>query len=182
MKNFCENIQAVFHIADKYTKTHLPFQIFVNREFKFLITSGGAFVDNKNEYIKFSSVLNTIGEEYICLLEHIDNQYASDSPFKGVIKTCEGFDAFRRLETTFDPHFGLILSNFYIFGANPNWGIYLCEYPAIKLIVCIDRYIPAYKHDLNIRGTGFDEEEPLIEQEFGQNRNFQDKLIENYHL
>lgn len=67
MKNFCENVQAVFHIADKYTKTHLPFQIFVNREFKFLITSGGAFVDNKNEYIKFSSVLNTIGEEYICL-------------------------------------------------------------------------------------------------------------------
>ena len=63
MKNFCENVQAVFHIADKYTKTHLPFQIFVNREFKFLITSGGAFVDNKNEYIKFSSVLNTIGEE-----------------------------------------------------------------------------------------------------------------------
>ena len=56
-------------------------------------------MDNKNEYIKFSSVLNTIGEEYICLLEHIDNQYASDSPFKGVIKTCEGFEAFRRLET-----------------------------------------------------------------------------------
>ena len=45
MKNFCENVQAVFHIADKYTKTHLPFQIFVNREFKFLITSGGAFVE-----------------------------------------------------------------------------------------------------------------------------------------
>ena len=113
---------------------------------------------------------------------NIDNQYASDSPFKGVIKTCEGFDAFRRLETTFDPHFGLILSNFYIFGANPNWGIYLCEYPAIKLIGCIDRYIPAFKDAFNIRGTGFEEVEPLLEQEFGQNRNFQDKLIENYHL
>ena len=116
------------------------------------------------------------------MLEHIDNQYASDSPFKGVIKTCEGFEAFRRLETTFDPHFGLILSNFYIFGANPNWGIYLCEYPAIKLIGCIDRYIPAFKDAFNIRGTGFEEVEPLLEQEFGQNRNFQDKLIENYHL
>ena len=62
MKNFCENVQAVFHIADKYTKTHLPFQIFVNREFKFLITSGGAFVDNKNEYIKFSGK-----SIYVCL-------------------------------------------------------------------------------------------------------------------
>ena len=70
----------------------------------------------------------------------------------------------------------------YIFGANPNWGIYLCEYPAIKLIGCVDRYIPAFKDAFNIRGTGFEEVEPLLEQEFGQNRNFQNKLIENYHL
>lgn len=79
-------------------------------------------MDNKNEYIKFSSVLNTIGEEYICLLEHIDNQYASDSPFKGVIKTCEGFEAFRRLETTFDPHFGLNFIEFLYFWSKSELG------------------------------------------------------------
>lgn len=178
MKNLSANVQAVFYSS----KVCLPSQIFVNKDFQFLITLGGTFVDNENEYIKLLNVLNDIGEKYICLFECTDNQYAINSPFKGEIKTNESFSAFRQLETTFDPHFGLVLSSFYIFGENPNWGVYLCEYPAIKLIGCTSKYISLFKDAFNIKGTGFEDVAPLLNLEFGQNQDFQNELIENYHL
>ena len=92
------------------------------------------------------------------------------------------FHHFDEQVKSFDPPFGFIANHFFVFGKNSQWGIYIAEFPTIKIIGCMPNFAEKFREVFNIHGNGYAKLESFIEKEFGSRKELLDKFMANYKL
>jgi hypothetical protein len=161
----------------------LPNQVFNKSNFEFLLTIGGNLVDNEIEYQKLMTVLQGLGETDFFIVENIGFVETNNKiSFAGKLSTNSDFDSFQKLGYDYDTYLGWSSGNFFIYGMNENWGIYICEYPTINVIGCDKKYAIVFRDVFGIAGDGFDELDEFVSKEFQQNPDLKQQLIQNYKL
>lgn len=176
------NISIVFNTnQDGRADIYPPSQMFANKNFKFLIASGGWLVDNEQQYDKLMSALKNLGETSIHILEHKPKE-DKELPFVWELPTDSGHNRLLQMANSLEPKGRWYMVNVFIYGDNPNWGIYVCEYPTILIIGCIEEYVPLFREVYNIKGNGFAQEDDFISREYGSRPHLRAELIKNYHL
>lgn len=177
-----KNINLVFNVdGEGRTNLYPPSQMFVNKNFKFLISIGGALVDNEQQYNILMTALRGIGENCLHIVEY-KRKDDKELPVVGELPIDSNYDVLLQLERTFDPMGDWLMANIFIYGNNPNWGIYVCEYPTILIIGCIEKYVPLFRQVYEIEGNGFAQQDDFISLEYGGWPHLRDELIKNYHL
>lgn len=174
----------VFKISwDKRQLICPPDQVFKKNDFEFLLTIGGNLVDNETEYQKLMTFLKSIDETEFVIVENFGViETKNEIPFVGKLSTNSNFDSFQKMGQTFDPIFSWTIGNFFIYGNNKNWGIYICECPTINIIGCDKKYVSAFRRVFGIKGNGFNELDEFISKEFQTIPDFKKQLIKNYKL
>lgn len=72
--------------------------------------------------------------------------------------------------------------NISVYGDNPNWGIYICEYPTILIFGCTEEIAPLFRQVYEIKGNGYAQQDDSVSWEYGGWSHLKDELIQNYHL
>lgn len=177
-----KNINLVFNVdSEGRTNLYPPSQMFVNENFKFLISIGGALVDNEQQYNNLMIALRSIGENCLHIVEY-KRKDDREPPVVGELPIGSNYDILLQLEHAFEPMGDWLMENIFVYGDNPNWGIYICEYPTILIIGCIEEYVPLFKDVYEIEGNGFAQRDNFIRLEYGNRPHLRDELIKNYHL
>lgn len=160
-----------------------PEQIFDKKNFEFLLTMGCYLADNETEYQKLMSFLRSLGETEIFIVQNIELDWVKESErFVSKLPIESTLNSYIELGNIFDLNFGWIISNFFAYGKNADWGIYLCEYPTINIIGCSKQYVQNFKEIYGIKGNGFEELDEFISQEYQSRPHLKEQLIENYKL
>ena len=160
-----------------------PNQIFVNPNFNFLLTTGGNLAEGEKEYENLMILLQEIGEKEFYIFENIGATLPStDETFFAKIPTNSDSKYFDQLVKSYKPPFGFATNNFFIFGQNQNWGIYICECPTINIIGCIPEFEEKFRKAFNIGGNGYSKLKSLIREEFLNRKDLIEKFVENYRL
>ncbi|PKK36795.1 hypothetical protein BWI96_10515 [Siphonobacter sp. SORGH_AS_0500] len=159
-----------------------PDMVFKKREFKFLLNMGGDLFNSEIEYISFMNLMKELNEKYVHIHENI-NPIKSENilPFMENIKTDVDYNSYKHKIEKFDNIFGLITSDFFIYGDNESWGIYLCEYPSITIIGCDDKYVNMFERVFNIEKSSINRIEKFLIKEFGSKHLFEN-MIYNYKI
>jgi len=155
-----------------------PNQVFLKHNFDFLLTIGGNLVDNEIEYNNLMNVLKKIGETEFYILENTNDKM----PFFEKVSVNSNFDYFQNIGKNYDLHFGWSLGDFFIFGENDNWGIYICECPAINIIGCDKKLINSFQNIYGIKDNGYDDLKEFISKEFQQKNDLINLFEKNYNL
>ncbi|MDR1544786.1 MAG: hypothetical protein LBS50_10365 [Prevotellaceae bacterium] len=155
-------INQVFDIEND--NLFLPNQIFVNKEFDFLLTIGGNLTDNEIEYQKLMSVFKSLGETEFFVVKNSNKK----NVFSCKIPTNSNFDFFQEVGKNYDNDFGWFLGDFFIFGKNNIWGIYMCECPAINIIGCNKTISNKFRDVYDIKTNGYAEIKEFITSELIQ--------------
>jgi len=175
---------SVFKISNtKEGAIYPPEQVFCKPDFLYMLTIGGHIVNNEVEYQKLMNCLRKLGEKDFFILENF-GPYADDRkiPFYAKIPVSSSLSDFDNTVKQFDPYFGLLPYNFFVYGQNDSWGIYLCECPTINIIGCIKEYANEFREVFGIKDNGFKEQDEFISKEYEIMPNLKTRLIENYRL
>lgn len=174
----------VFKISwDRNNCLYPPDQVFKKESFEFLLTTGGNLVDDEVEYQKLMTILKKLGETEIFIVENIGvNEVNNKRPFIGKLSTDSNFNSFMEMGRIFDAVFSWTTGHFFVYGANENWGIYICENPTINIIGCNKKYVNAFKEVFGIKGNGFNELDEFISREFQNNLKLRQQLVKYYKL
>jgi len=161
-----------------------PDQVFIRSDFQFLLTIGGNLAEDDIEYKKLMTLLKSIGETDFFVVENIGETTGANKkvPYIGKFSTKSDFQYFQSVGKIFDPIFGWTTSHFFVFGNNENWGIYICEWPAINIIGCNRKYVNAFKDVFRIEGKGYEQLKEYISNEFNEKPELTRTLLENYRL
>jgi hypothetical protein len=158
--------------------------VFANSGFHFLLTSGGHLAEDDAQYRRLMRVLGELGETHFHLAE---NQGATvvpgapaRPPFAASFAVSSTFAQFQEVVAAFDPPFGFFINHFYVFGQQPTWGLYLCEYPTLLLIGCMPKWHKRFAQVYGIIGTGYAALASLIAQEYQGHPDLQTQLARTY--
>ena len=174
------HISKVFKLEDSQgNPIYPPDQVFANPAFNFMLTIGGYFVDNEKEYNKFMNLLKDLGESEFYIVKNLVENIPNPSIIMSVDSSFQDFDKKARV---IDMPEGFIINHFFVFGKNPSWGIYVCEYPSINIIGCIPVLEEKFRRVFKIKGNGYTKLESFIWRELNDNSNLKNKLIANYKL
>jgi hypothetical protein len=177
-----KNINLVFNVdSEGRSNLYPPSQIFVNKDFKFLIALGGWLVDNDQQYNELMAALRKLGETSMYIVEQKVKE-DNEPPFIWEVSTNGSHADLLPLEHFPEPPGRWYMTHVFVYGDNPNWGIYVCEYPTILIIGCIEEYLPIFRKVYDIKGNGFAQQDDFISQEYGSRPLLRDELIKNYHL
>ena len=152
-----EQANRIFKIATSQREvTCPPEQVFKHSDLNFLFDHGGGLVEDKNQYKLFTEYLRKIGESEFYILENIGATLTKrTTPFKTRISLSENYELFQEKVLAFEPPFGWRINHFFIFGQTNKWGIYMCEYPTINIIGCVDKFKEGFKKVFSINGNGY---------------------------
>jgi hypothetical protein len=175
-------ITSVFKISNnKENAVYPPEQVFLKQDFQYMLTTGGYLASNEVEYQKLMNCLRKINEQDFFLLENMASTNTDrELPFQAKISVSSRLSDFDNAVKQFDPIFGLLPYHFYIYGQNDSWGIYLCEYPTIKIIGCRKDLIEDFSEVFNIKGNGFDSIKDFVGREYENYPELLQKLVNNY--
>ncbi len=67
--------------------------------------------------------------------------------------------------------------NISVYGDNPNWGIYICEYPTILIFGCTEEIAPLFRQVYEIKGNGYAQQDDSVSWEYGGWSHLKDELI-----
>lgn len=177
-----KNISVVFSTnQDGRADIFPPSQMFANKNFKFLIAMGGWLVDNDQQYDKLMVALKNIGETSIHILEHKQTE-DKEFPFDWELPTDGNHSLLLQMADNLEPKGRWGMVNIFVYGDNPNWGIYICEYPTILIIGCIEEYVPVFRQVYELEGNGFAQQDDFISLEYEGWPHLRNELIKNYHL
>lgn len=162
------DINRVFKVAtDKQVVVCPPKQVFSNPNFKFILTIGGDLVGDQAEYHRFRSMLQKIGEAEFHILENIGATKTDRIfPYKATVSSKDSYNDFYEIVGTFEPPFGWKINHFFVFGNNPNWGIYVSEFPTVNIIGCTEALLDDFRIVFQVQGSGYKELENFLDQEF----------------
>ena len=176
----------VFRISNTKEKAvYPPEQVFLKLDFHFMLTKGGHITENEFEYKKLMNCLRKLNEKYFCILENLGTIVTlteRKAPFYAKMSVSSNLSDFNNIVDQFDPPFGFHINDFFIYGQNEGWGIYICECPTINIIGCKKELTQVFSEVFNIKGNGFDEQKDFISLEYQRNPNMIQTLINNYHL
>jgi hypothetical protein len=178
------NINRIFNVGtNKLNVICPPDQVFIRRDFDFLLTIGGDLVTDEEEYEKFLGLLEKIGETEFYICENIGATSSErKTPFQAIVSTNDDFDTFKLKVGAFEPPFGWTTHHFFVFGLKENWGIYICEYPTINIIGCENELSDEFRQTFSINGNGFSDLKEFIGQEYQSIPNLMNDLIINYRF
>ena len=176
--------RQVFKIANsKENVIYPPEQVFINPNFKFLLTVGGHLADGDYEYQRLLKLLKELGETEFYILENIGMPSTERNvAYQTTVSLDKDFESFDKLVQLFDPPFGFISNHWFVFGQNNKWGIYICECPTINIIGCTKDLAENFSMAYNITGNGFLEQVDFIAQQLQYKYDLLNKLVRNYHL
>lgn len=177
-----ELVKNVFKVSSKTDIIYPPDQVFTNPKFEFLFTIGGHLADGANEYEKLISLLNQIGEKEFFIVENSLNKSSLDKSLAATIPIENTFQQFDEVVKSFDPPTGFYINDFFVFGHNDKWGIYICECPTINIIGCSPDLKLRFKEVYNINSNGYKELESFIEREYNYRSDLKTALIKNYKI
>jgi hypothetical protein len=142
----------------------LPAQLFIPPDFEFLLTTGGNLVDDEEEFNRFMSLLEDIGEREFYIQEHA-TEMGEPTPFKRTFLIPSNYTVFTR---QFDDYsaFGMQVASWYVYGSSANWGIYVAEFPTINIIGCIPSLVDKFRNVFRISGSGYNELSGFVLEEF----------------
>ena len=174
-----ENKLSIF----KKENNCLPEQIFQNKNLKFLFTIGGHLVEDEKQYFELMKYFEGIGETKIFLTENIELITSKRRKAYNIqIETDTKLDVFNdKIQNIDNDEFFFNKSSFFVYGVNPNWGIYISENPTILIIWCIEEYILDFKRIYKIKGNGYQKIKNFVKKEYnGRMDNV--KIFENNYL
>jgi hypothetical protein len=179
-----DSMNKVFNILpDTESAVFPPSQVFLNANFDFLVTIGGYLADDEMEYEKLRKTLVEVGESefYIVANLNITTTEIIESS-KLVIPLHSNFRIFEEKMENFDPAIGSRSNDFFVFGKNPDWGIYICECPTINIIGCDKSLSEKFKEVYSIKGNGYNELKEFVAKEYEKTPNHLLELENNYNL
>ena len=177
-----EQANRIFKIAATQQEVICPpEQVFKHSDLNFLFDHGGGLVEDKNQYKLFTEYLRKIGEDKFYILENIGATLTERTiPFKISISLSSHYELFQEKVLAFEPPFGWRINHFFIFGQSDKWGIYMCEYPTINIIGCVNEYKEGFKKVFSINRNGYTELKELIAQEFKTKPNLMSEFTKQY--
>lgn len=177
-------LRKVFKVANSNEKVICPpDQVFVNQDFIFSLTFGAHIADNEKEYKKLMNFLKELGEEDFSIVENLGATITQRTkPFSAKLAVASTLDSFDKAVKEFDPPFGFIANHFFVFGQNPNWGIYICENPTINIIGCKADIADKFRKVFAINGNGYAKLKPFISREFSHKKEYLGQFVANYKL
>ncbi|MCL2040987.1 MAG: hypothetical protein FWG84_02955 [Bacteroidales bacterium] len=175
---------SVFKISNtKEGAIYPPEQVFWKQDFLYMFTIGGHLVGSEVNYQKLMHCLKKFNEKCFFILENMGTVITDrEDPFYAKISVLSNLSDFNNVVNQFDPPFGFYINDFFIYGENDNWGIYLCECPTINIIGCRENYVKDFSEVFNIKGNGFDSLKDFIGKEYENHPELLQKLISNYNL
>ena len=160
-----------------------PELVFVNAHLAFLLTQNAFLFDGEEQYQAFLRLLASLGEHSFHLVENLGATLSeSRLPYTACLSVESTYAQFQEVVEAFDPPFGFIINHFYLFGQNPNWGIYLCELPTITIIGCAPELQQEFAHVFAIEGNGYEVLREFIGREFQTVPELQTLFEQNYKL
>jgi hypothetical protein len=103
-------------------------------------------------------------------------------PYSAKFAIGTSFKEFKNELNALIPRTDFSMYDFYVFGQNPKWGIYLCECPTINIIGCLNDLSDRFAWVFKITGNGFEELEDFIKWECNAKPELVQLLIDNYRL
>jgi len=182
MKNI--NLNKIFRVASNAQEVICPPDlVFNNPDFELIVTVGGDLVEDEQEFDRFRAILTKIGESEFYIRENLGATITSSTtPFQTTIRLKDRYDDFRAKVNAFDPPYGWSINHFYINGQKENWGIYICEFPAINIIGCDPLISSEFKKEYSLNPTEYQELKSFIGREFANLPNHLNELFKNYNL
>jgi hypothetical protein len=180
----------IFHIAESPKKVVCPpAQVFLNRDFEFMLTAGGHLVEDDAQYGQLLELLRENGETRFTVRENIGATLTDrKEPFIATFSTNSTLEEFDSKFNEFDEHFGMLIPHWYVYGQIPTWGIYIAEYPMINIIGCANELTDSFRRVFKIEGNGYEQEMELLERELkllkdpiGRRIFFKNYKIKNAH-
>jgi len=178
------NLYKIFRVASNAKEVICPPDLVFNKpEFEIVVTIGGDLVEDEREYDRFRAILTKLGETEYYIRENLGATTTSSTvPFQTTIRLKESYDDFRAKVNALDPPCGWSTNHFYIYGQKENWGIYICEFPAINIIGCDPLISSEFKKEYSLNPTEYRELISFIGREFGSLPNHLKELLKNYNL
>jgi hypothetical protein len=160
-----------------------PDQVFSRDTFNFLLTSGGHLAGGEDEYNKLMRALKSLGEKEFYVVENLGaTQTVPREPYNACFSVDSNLEYFNQVVDNFDPPFGFFINHFYVFGDNPNWGIYICEYPTMNIIGCENQLSEMFAQVFDIESNGYEVQKEFIGWEYQNHPDLQKLLEDNYNL
>jgi len=177
-------INKVFNVTTVIQKVICPpDQVFVRRNFDYLLTIGGDLVDNEDEYNKLRATLENIGETEFYIHENLDATVTDrNEPFRITISLKDDYTEFQEKVRALEAPLGWSINHFFVYGQNENWGIYIAEFPTINIIGCDIQLSEKFRKTYSISENGYAELKEFIAREFQSNPDQLVKFITNYKL
>lgn len=160
-----------------------PERVFANADFTCLLTQNAFLFDGEEQYQAFLRLLASLGEHSFHLVENLGATLCEPRPPHTACLSVEStYAQFVEATEAFDPPFGFVTNHFYLFGENPAWGIYLCEWPTLTLIGCRAELQRPFAQLFAIKGNGYGALKAFIALEFQAEPELQTLLEQNYSL
>ena len=161
-----------------------PDMVFANPGFKYLLTGGGHLAEDEAQYQRLMRVLNEVGETHFHLVENPGATLVPGAParppFTARFAVASTFAQFQEVVAGFDPPFGFFITEFYVFGQHPTWGLYLCEQPTLLFIGCLPAWRERFAQVYGTAGNGYAALEAFIAQEYQGHPDLQAQLARSY--
>jgi hypothetical protein len=176
--------QQVF--LDSFSLGHVvspPERVFAQADFVTLLTQNVDLFDDEEQYQAFLRVLVRLGEHSFQLVENLGATRSEPrAPYTASFSVESTYAQFQAVVEAFDPPFGFFINHFYLFGQQPTWGIYLCEWPTMTLIGSLPALQPEFAHVFAIQGNGYAVLREFIGREFQAAPALQELFEQNYQL
>lgn len=178
-------IKKIFKLSNNTSSICPPEQVFVDNNFSFLVTVGGHIADNEEEYTDLMLLLRELNERDYVIKQNFcfESSSSKNNRNHAVISVYSNIDTFNSVIKDFEPKpSGFYQGDFFIYGSNPKWGIYICEYPTINIISCESSLTSLFAKVFKIEGTGFEKLREFITHEYYKKNGLLTTLIKNYRL
>ena len=123
------------------------------------------------------------GTEYYVMENIGATETDRNLPFLATIPLDVTYEYFFTAVNLFEPSpYGFSTNHFFIFGKNPNWGIYICENPMLQIIGCSEELILKFSEVFKFENYGLPELNKFIAQEFQYHESEINEMMKNYDL
>jgi hypothetical protein len=176
----------IFYVAKSPDKVICPpDQVFRIRNFEFLLTAGGHLVEDDLQYDELMKLLIDIGESSFTVKENIGATRTDKSKaFEAKFSVNSNLKKFDNKISEFDGDFGMMTFHWFVHGQSKDWGIYIAEYPTIKIIGCTSELVEKFRRVFRIEEYGYEQEKELLHRELQllKDPNDRNKFFENYKI
>jgi hypothetical protein len=120
------------------------------------------------------TILKEIGETHFYLKENLGPTITDRvRPYELKISTESNLEDLNvQIKNSIDDHFGFSPWHWYVHGQNPDWGIYIAEWPTILIIGCNKNLTSKFRTVYNIVDNGYKDIKEFLLTELKLSKDF----------